>query len=253
MRVKIIGGHGGVTKTSLATSYLINDELLIDAGSVAHGLELSAQEKIEYILISHAHLDHIKDLAFLCDNFFGRKKPFEVYLHQTTHQAIKNHLFNDIIWPDFSVLPSREKPTIRFNEVRVEQSFFLGEYKVTAVHVNHPGNAIGFIIEHKDKTLIFTQDTASTERIWQIAKDINNLKGIFTEVSFPNSMQEVANVSFHHTPNTLKEELLKIKHKVPIYIGHLKPTNQQELIQEIEMIKDSRLHIMEEDDLILNF
>src|SRR5690606_9490715 len=116
LRVRIVGGHGGVTKTSLATSYLINEELLIDAGSVAHGLELSEQEKIKYILISHAHLDHIKDLAFLCDNFFGKKTPFEVHLHKTTHQAIKAHLFNDIIWPDFSVLPTPETPTIRFNE-----------------------------------------------------------------------------------------------------------------------------------------
>lgn len=249
MDIKIIGGHGGVSKTSLATSYLINDELLIDAGSVAHGLELNDQDKIKYILISHSHLDHIKDLAFLCDNFFGRANPFEVYLHKTTHQAIKNHLFNDVIWPDFSLLPSKEKPTIKFNEVETEKSFKIGDYKITTVSVNHPGDAIGFIIEYKNETVVFTQDTGPTERIWELTKENKNIKAIFTEVSFPNNMQDVADVSFHHTPKTLKQELLKIPHQVPIYLGHLKPSNTNEVKEEIKAIGDDRLIIMENDNL----
>lgn len=254
MQVKIIGGHGGVTRNYHATSYLIDDSLLIDAGSVAAGLDIQDQLKIDHILISHAHLDHTKDLAFICDNCFGLKgKPFEVYSHKTVHNAIKTHLFNDTIWPDFSVLPTKENPTIKFNHLEDEKELILGEYKVVPVHVKHPGDAFGFIIEKGDVAILFTQDTAATDRIWEVGKKYSNLKAIFTEVSFPNHLQAVADLSDHHSPNTMKEEVKKMPEGVPIYLGHLKPNYQEQLIQEITDLGEPRLHIMYADDVRFNF
>lgn len=254
MQVKIIGGHGGVTKNYHATSYLIDDSLLIDAGSVASGLDIVDQLKIDHILISHAHLDHTKDLAFICDNCFGLKKnPFNVYTHKTVHKAIKDHLFNDTIWPDFSVLPTKEKPTMTFHNLEKEKTITLGEYKITPVHVKHPGDAYGFIVEKGDCAIVFTQDTAATDRIWEVAKEYKNLKAIFTEVSFPNSLQGVADISDHHTANTMKEELKKMPKDIPVYLGHLKPNYQEQLIQEITDLGEPRLHIMYADDVRYNF
>tara|TARA_B100001971_G_C18268046_1_gene596807 strand:- start:262651 stop:263430 length:780 start_codon:yes stop_codon:yes gene_type:complete len=258
VQVKIIGGHGGVTKNYHATSYLIDESILIDAGSVASGLDIQDQIKIDHILISHSHLDHTKDLAFISDNCFGLKgKPFEVHCHKEVHKAIKTHLFNDIIWPDFSKLPNAENPTMHFNEMEPEKTVQLGEYKVTPIHVEHPvskpGEAYGFIIEKGDVALVFTQDTRATERIWEVAKTYKNLKGIFTEVSFPNFLQGVADASDHHTPSTMKEELKKMPKDVPIYLGHLKPNYQEQLIQEINDLKEDRLHIMYADDVRFHF
>lgn len=258
MQVKIIGGHGGVTKNYHATSFLIDESLLIDAGSVASGLDIHSQLKIDHILLSHTHLDHTKDLAFICDNCFGLKgKPFEVYCHETVHKAVKNHLFNDIIWPDFSVLPTKENPTINFNNISAEKELILGQYKVTPVHVNHPvevpKQALGFIIEKNNKSIIFTQDTAPTERIWEVGKKLDNLVAIFCEVSFPNHLQGVADLSDHHTPQTIKEELKKMPEKVPVYLAHLKPNYQEQLIQEITDLQEPRLHILYADDVRFNF
>jgi ribonuclease BN (tRNA processing enzyme) len=254
VQVKIIGGHGGVTKNYSATSYLIDDSLLIDAGSVASGLDIVDQLKIDHILISHAHLDHTKDLAFICDNCFGLKdKPFEVYTHKTVHNAIKDHLFNETIWPDFSILPNKENPTMRFNEIESEKSLTLGEYKVTPVYVKHPGDAMGFIIEKDDVAILFTQDTAATDRIWEVGHTTPNLKAIFCEVSFPNSLQNIADISDHHTPSTMKEELKKMPKDIPVYLGHLKPNYQEQLIQEITDLGESRLHILYADDVRFTF
>lgn len=254
MQVKIIGGHGGVTKNYDATSYLIDDSLLIDAGSVASGLDIQDQLKIDHILISHSHLDHIKDLAFICDNCFGlRSKAFEVYCHETVRSAIKDHLFNDTIWPDFSVLPSKEKATINFNAVTERQKLILGEYTVTPIHVKHPGDAFGFIVEKGDMAIAFTQDTGATEAIWIEAKKYKNLKAIFTEVSFPNKLQNIADLSDHHTPNSMKIELQKMPKDVPVYLGHLKPNYQELLIQEITDLSEPRLHIMYADDVRYQF
>lgn len=254
MQVKIIGGHGGVTRNYHATSYLIDDSLLIDAGSVAAGLDIQDQLKIDHILLSHSHLDHTKDLAFICDNCFGLKgKPFQVYSHKTVNKAVKDHLFNDTIWPDFSVLPNAENPTIIFNDIENEKELILGEYKVMPVHVKHPGDAFGFIIEKGDCAILFTQDTAATDRIWEVGKQYKNLKAIFTEVSFPNHLQFVADLSDHHSPNTMKEEIKKMPENIPVYLGHLKPNYQEQLIQEITDLGEPRLHIMYADDVRFNF
>lgn len=254
MQVKIIGGHGGITKNYNATSYLIDETLLLDAGSVASGLDIIDQLKIDNILISHAHLDHIKDLAFICDNCFGIKKsPFQVYCHKTVRKAIKDHLFNDTIWPDFSVLPNKENATINFNDVDPEVKIQLGEYTVEPVKVSHPGDATGFIIEKNGGAIVFTQDTKATDRIWEIAKKYKNIKAIFTEVSFPNHLQKIADLSDHHTPQSLNEEISKMPVDVPIYLGHLKPNFQEQLIQEITDLGNPRLHIMYADDVRYNF
>ena len=254
MQIKIIGAHGGVTKNYHATSYLIDDSLLIDAGSVAQGLDIDDQLKIDHILISHSHLDHVKDLAFLCDNCFGLKdKPFEVYTHKTVRKAIKDHIFNETIWPDFSLLPTKEKPTIRFNDIVSEEPLVLGEYTVTPVHVNHPGDAMGFIVEKGDVAVLLTLDTKATERIWEVGKKFKNLKAIFTEVSFPNKLQNIADISDHHSPASMKEELKKMPGEVPVYLGHLKPNYQEELIQEITDLGEPRLHILYADDVRFTF
>ncbi len=248
MQVKILGGHGGISLGFQATSFLIDNNLLIDAGSVASTLSISAQAQIEHILISHAHLDHIKDLAFLCDNCFGlRSSPFEVFSHQTVIKIIKDHLFNDLVWPDFSILPNKENPTMRFHPLKPEELIHLGDYKIIAVPVKHPSDAMGFIIEKGEKAILFTQDTGSTDRIWEVAKNYKNLKAIFTEVSFPNKLQNVATISDHHTPSTLAREVAKMPKEIPIILTHLKPNFKDELRAEINALSNPRITLLDSD------
>ena len=100
MKIQVLGGHGGLAKGFQTTSILIDDILLIDAGAVAATLSIEEQTKIDNILISHCHLDHIKDLAFICDNCFGLKnKPFNVHTHPTVNKIIKckSHSRNNVL------------------------------------------------------------------------------------------------------------------------------------------------------------
>jgi ribonuclease BN (tRNA processing enzyme) len=254
MKVQVIGAMGGTAPGFRTTSFLIDGKLLIDAGSVASGISLESQKEIDNILISHSHLDHIKDLAFLCDNCFGlRDKPYEVYSHATVRAAIKTHLMNEIIWPDFSVLPTAENPTIRFNDIIPEKKIDIGGYEVLPVTVNHPGDCMGFIIQKGGVAVLFTLDTSSTDRIWQIAHKYKNLRAIFTEVSFPNSLQKVAEISYHHCTKTIAKELRKMPNDVPVYLGHLKPTYHSEIIKEVKALDEDNIHIIEQDGLILKF
>jgi ribonuclease BN (tRNA processing enzyme) len=254
MKIQILGGHGGLSKGHSTTSFLIDDKLLIDAGAVASALSVEEQSKIDHILISHCHLDHIKDLAFLCDNCFGmRKKPFEVFTHETVKKIIKAHLFNNIIWPDFSEIPSVESPTINFNSIREEVKLRIGEFDITPIKVKHAHDAMGFIIEKDQVAILFTLDTGPTDRIWEIARKIKNLKAIFTEVSFPNSLEKVAEVSDHHTAHSLKIEMSKMPELIPVILTHLKPSYREIILKEIQEMKEDRIRVLSRDGEIFNF
>ncbi|EQC44315.1 MBL fold metallo-hydrolase [Bacteriovorax sp. Seq25_V] len=249
MIVKVIGGHGGVSPGYRATSYLIDNKILIDAGSVASGIPIVEQAQIDHILISHSHLDHISDLAFLADNCFGMKgKPFMIYTNKEVETNVMSHLLNDAIWPDFTKLPSAKEPTLKFNNFEAGQTITLGEYKVTAVAVNHFAGSLGFIIEKDGASIVFTQDTGPTDEIWKVASGVRNLKGIFSEVSFPNSLMQIAIDSRHHTPSTMKEEIKKMPKDVPIFLGHLKPNFQEQLYQEIGSLNEPRITILGSDN-----
>lgn len=254
MRIQILGGHGGLAPGFSTTSFLINGELLIDAGAVASVLSIEEQAKIDHILISHSHLDHIKDLAFICDNCFGmREKPFEVHTHATVKKLLKDHLFNETIWPDFTIIPSAQKPTIKINAIEPEKTVQLMQYKITPVLVQHPNHAMGFIVEDKNSAVIFTVDTGATDRIWEIARGMKNIKAIFTEVSFPDSLQNVATASDHHTPKTLQAELQKMPVGVPVILTHLKPNFRDVIFKEIADLGESRIQILENDGTEFNF
>ncbi len=254
MRIQVLGGHGGQALGFSTTSFLINDELLIDAGSVTAMLTVEQQSKIDHILISHSHLDHIKDLAFMCDNCFGmRPRPFQVYTHETVKKILKDHLFNETIWPDFTILPNEKNPTIQINAIKPEKTITINQYKITPIKVQHPNDAMGFIIEEGDSSVLFTMDTAATERIWQVAREKKNLKAIFTEVSFPNSLKGVAIASDHHTPNSMKVELSKMPLDIPVILTHLKPNFREVIMREVSDLHESRLRVLVKDGEVFNF
>lgn len=254
MKIQVLGGHGGEAKGYGTTSYLIDNKILIDAGSVASALETKDQLNIDHIFISHPHLDHIKDLAFLCDNCFGlRKEPFRVRTHPTVKKAILDHLLNDVIWPDFTKLPNEETAVLKIENMLPEESVNVDGYTVVGIPVNHPHDAMGFIVTKGDVSVLFTLDSGPTDRIWELARKNPNLKGIFTEVSFPNSLQKVADISQHHTSATMREELKKMPSGVKVILTHFKPNYRDKILGEIEKIGDSRICVLQNDGEVFNF
>ena len=253
MFVAVIGSHGGVAQGFRGTSHLIDGRLLIDAGSIASGVSIEEQAAIAYVLISHSHLDHICDLAFLADNCFGvKKRPFEVYSSKVARDNIMTHLLNDDIWPDFTRLPSTDNPMLRFHLFE-ERPFELGPYTITAVAVNHPAGGHGFIVEKEGTAVLFTQDTGPTEDIWEVAKGTVGLAAIFTEVSFPNHLQELATASFHHTAQTMRKEIEKMPPRVPIFLGHLKPNYEEQIKEEIAALACERISVLGSEGIVYSF
>lgn len=226
------------------TSFLINDNILIDAGSAATSLSLAEQRKIDYIFISHSHLDHVKDICFLADNVFThRRKPVELISTFEILDLLRKHLFNNKIWPDFTTISNGRCPILSYRPI--ENSFKIGSVEVKIYPVRHPVPAVGFILKDKGKnSLLITGDTGPTDLLWEEANKEPHLKAVLTEIAFPNRLEKVAELAGHFTPAMFKAEMTKLKKSVPLLIYHLKPEYLGELKREIKALKIPKLKLI---------
>jgi 3',5'-cyclic-nucleotide phosphodiesterase len=246
--LRVIGCHGGETPKHKTSAFVLDDRITFDAGSLTSGLDLAAQCRLEACLISHAHMDHIRDLATLADNRVQNGcPPLVVAANRVTIQALRKHLFNDVIWPDFSVLPTRERPTIRYLELRPEKPVEIAGHKVLSVPVDHTISGVAFVVQTRSEGAIaYSGDTGPTDRLWKVLNGISDLKALLLEVSYPNGQQKLATISGHHTPRTLAADLRKYKspRDLPTLLYHLKPTFQAQIEKECAALKGLDLTVL---------
>ncbi len=252
VKLKVLGFSGGGEKHKGLTSFLINETILIDAGNVVASLTAEEQSKITDILVSHSHLDHIKDIPLLCDNFVDiPHKKANVYGLKATIDALKNNLFNNIIFPDFAVIPLKD-PVVVYHEIVPNKKFHIDGITFRAVKVNHTVPNVAYIIEKNGVSFVFISDTYTTDEIYNIINELPNVDFVIIETSFPNNLEELARVSKHLTPNLMKKEIAKIKdNNIKIYIYHLKPKYSEQITDEISKLStDKNIEILREGMVI---
>jgi ribonuclease BN (tRNA processing enzyme) len=253
INIRVLGCHGSRHPGFNTTAFLLNDNILIDAGTVASVLSPGDQSKIDYILITHAHLDHIKDIPFLADNIYyaQRNTPLVVMSKHAILETIHTHLFNGDIWPDFTKIPNSENPVIKFESIESNQTIRIGDFNITAVEVNHAVETVAYVVESEDGSVIFIGDTGPTEEIWETANKINNLKAIFVETSLPDTMQHVADVTGHLTPAALDEELRKLETlHTDVYLYHMKLMYRPFIKSELALLEKKNMHILHDGQII---
>ncbi|CAM2007751.1 3',5'-cyclic-nucleotide phosphodiesterase [Acanthopleuribacter pedis] len=236
MKVEILGAYGGSTDTSFLTSFLIDDFLALDAGCLTQTLNLDGQVKVTDILISHTHLDHTLSLGFLVDNMFGlRDEPLKIWSGKAMIEAMQQHIFNEVIWPDFTQLPNAEEATMAFREVLPEITFSVRHLRITAVPVNHVVPCFAYFVASTETggCILYTADTSTTDRVWQVANEIDRLDAVIVDCSFPNHMDDLAIASGHMTPAMLAADLKKLKRDCKIMIYHIKPMFEDQMIAEL--------------------
>jgi 3',5'-cyclic-nucleotide phosphodiesterase len=226
---------------------VLDHSLAIDAGALTSGLELSEQARLDAVIVSHAHLDHVRDLATIADNRCQVGcAPLVIAGTAGTLAALRAHFFNNVLWPDFTQIPSADGPTIRYVELEPERPKAVGRFTVRAVLVSHTIESAGFIIESEHGALAYSGDTGPTDRFWQVLNEQRDLRALLMEVSFPNREQRLATASGHHTPKTLGEELTKYvsPKDLPTLLYHIKPVFQSEVEHECAALGGLNLHVL---------
>lgn len=254
MQLRVLGCHGGETPKHRTSSFLIGDSLAIDAGAITSALSLDEQERIRSVLISHPHMDHIRDLATLADNRCQQGgSTLDIVGIPATIEALKKHFFNDVIWPDFTRIDAKDGPTVRFVEVRPNETSNVDGYEVVPVLVHHTVDTSAFIIRRNATSIVYGGDTGPTDELWRRVNALDDLQALMMEVSFPSAEAELARKSQHLTPETLASELDKLEHRkeLPILLYHIKPTFEAQVWKELAQLRDRNLQILQLDDEFL--
>lgn len=236
MKLRVLGSAGAELPNFRPPAFLIDDSLLLDAGTIGSVLSEEEQWHLKHIFITHSHLDHIRAIPALADNIIIKNLSHTVTVSSIPEvvEALRLHMFNNIIWPDFTVIPDSDRPVISLHTIESGTDYQVGQYSIRAIPVNHTVPAVGYRIRSGETTLLYTGDTGPTEEIWRYASGIDAL---IVEVSFPNSMEPLALLTKHLTSSLLVAELEKIP-ELPrrIFITHPKPQYYDRIRSEIDSL-----------------
>ena len=253
MKIRVLGCSGAEFPGHNPPGFLVDGKILFDAGTLNTVLNEKNQFKVTDIFITHAHMDHIREIPFLVDNRIigGWKQEVNIFSIPPVIRDIKNNLLNSKLWPDMTVLPDAHHAVVALKTVQAGRSYQIGDYLITPYKVNHSVPAVGYLVEDKRKRRFFyTGDTGPTETTWRkLGKP--QIHCLIIEVSFPNRMEEIAITTGHLTPRLLEKELSKIE-VMPerIFITHLKPQFYRTIKMEIQKLRVGNITLLKEGQII---
>jgi len=261
MNVRVLGCHGsgqlvpgenGPVQCGTC-GFLLNDQLLVDAGTIGSRLYLEEQRRIRVVVLTHLHFDHIRELPTLADNLVGEiDEPVVIAAIPEVLDGLRTHIFNGRVYPDFFRLPDPARPVFRSLELQAGRETLLCGLRVTPIRVNHVVPTVGFLLREGDCTVLYSGDTYHTDALWQAAKTVTGLKAAFIESSFPDEMADLARVAKHLTPALLAQEFAKMaRPDVPVYAYHLKPRFREQIRQELGQLDIRRLTALEEGQTLV--
>jgi ribonuclease BN (tRNA processing enzyme) len=234
MKIKILGCSGGIGSGRHTTCLMVDDDILIDAGSGITTLSLEQLEAMEHVFITHAHLDHVLGLPLLLDSVGDRRnRPVKVHALPEVLEVLSAHLFNWHLWPDFRAIPTIDSPWMEFEPLPPGDQLELGGRTFSVLPARHIVPACGVRISAASGTLAFTGDTMQSDALVEALNAIPDLRHLIIETSFENELAEIARVSMHHWPDSLAAELKRLSVRPQVWITHLKPGNETPIMDEL--------------------
>lgn len=252
MQIRVLGCSGGIRQGAHTTAFLLDGDLLFDAGTGVGELELDEMAAIRHIVLSHSHLDHVAFLPFLLDTVFDRiDEPVVVHAQAETLEALRRHLFNDVLWPDFTRLPSPERPVVRLEPLEPGTPLTLGDRCLEMIPGHHVVPAVGLLVTTSRGTLGFSGDCTTNTTLWQGLNARERLDHLVVEAAFPDEQAEVARAAKHYTPRTLAADLEKLDHDPVIWITHCMPGKETVILDQCRRALPNRtVHPLEEGTVL---
>lgn len=239
MKFRVLGCSGGIGLNARTTSFLVDDDVLIDAGTGVEDLSIEELALIDHVFLTHSHLDHIAALPLLVDSVGNRRsKPLTVYALADTILALKTHIFNWVIWPDFTEIPHYDAPWMKFCPIQVgtvtELAGKTENRAIKSLAANHTVPALAYHLRSPKGSIIYSGDNVPTDDFWSQVNGVSDLKALIIETAFSNREQDLATTSKHLYPILLGTELEKLRVEPQVYVTHLKPADRQLIENEIQ-------------------
>ena len=250
MKLRVLGCSGGELPRHRTTCFLVDGKLAIDAGALTASLPLEELLELDDIVLTHSHFDHVKDVPLLSDLLVGRRRrPVRVHASTACARTLRESVFNDELWPDFTRIPDAQRPVLEIRAFDPNRPFRAGKYSVRPVPVHHPVESVGFVLSDGKTAIAVSGDTGPTVRFWEKVNAERALKALLVELSFPNALQPLADVSGHLTPRTLAAELDKLERNgFPVLLYHLKPAHVAELRRELAELALPNVRVLRRGD-----
>jgi ribonuclease BN (tRNA processing enzyme) len=238
MQIRVLGCSGSIAAGNRTTSFLVDDDVLIDAGTGVGDLGLDEMVAIDHIFVTHSHLDHVLAIGLLADSVTrrrgaARRPPVQVHALAPTLAALRTHVFNGVIWPDFTRLPDREHPVLALLPLELGQVLELGGRRIEVLPASHTVPAVGYAVSGRTGgAWVFTGDTGPNPALWQRLRSLE-VRALVIETAFRDDEHELAGISKHLCPSQLRNELAQLRAPADVYITHIKPGEVDAVMSEI--------------------
>lgn len=252
MKIKVLGCSGGESPKNRPPSFLLDEEIVFDTGSLTNVLNIKGQLRVRHIFITHSHLDHIMGIPFLADSllFSRKRRSVNIFGIPPVIESLRRNLLDGSIWPDFTIIPGKHQAILRLIELKPGQSEGIPPYNITPYEVNHSVPASGYLIEDGKRRCFYTGDTGPSDKTWKQIGE-KQIHCLIIETSFPNHMKEIAIKTGHLTPRLLKNELSKIKHlPEKIFVIHPKPVYMEIIRGELRDLRLKQLRLSRDGETI---
>jgi 3',5'-cyclic-nucleotide phosphodiesterase len=235
MKLKVLGCSGGIGGANMrTTSFLADDDILIDCGTGVADLELDALARIGHVFITHSHLDHIASLPLLIDSVGElRGAPIVLYATPETIRILHSHIFNWLIWPDFSSIPNRRQPFLRFQPLQVNETVRLGTRSITALAAHHTVPAVSYCLDSGQGQLLYSGDTTYCPELIAAINARPGLRHLIIETAFTDEQRGLALASRHLCPGMLAMMLAELSVAPAVHVSHLKPGLGERIMAQI--------------------
>lgn len=241
MKLHILGCSAGIGASRRTTSLLINDTLLVDAGSGIGDLGIGQLLGIDRVLLTHSHLDHCALLPMLADLRIGRRNtPLPVCGLPETLATLRDCLFNNRLWPDYTRLPDPLHPYVSLQPLSPGQVFHHGALSIELLPAHHSIPAVGYLLADANGAFAFSGDSALHLPFWQRLAQQADLRAVMAEMTYPESRREVARQFGHMCASDLAQGMALLPPAVELLVSHLDPGHEADLMTEIRALLPDR-------------
>lgn len=251
MKLQVLGCYGGSAQEKLPATFLCNGTVAFDTGALTHVLPVEQQIRITDIFLTHSHFDHLATLPFLLDNIFSvAAKPVVVRGPTETIGCLRDHLFNGVLWPDFTKISNGTTAVVEMLPMSAGDTVQAGGLTITAFAMEHTVPCHGYLIQSARSSVILCGDTCSTECLESIIPLSRNLKAVLLEASFPKDEDKTALLSRHLSTAGFAREAARVPKEVTILVTHRKPEFADTIAAEISALKMKNVTIIEQGETL---